>query len=128
MSLDRSDHQEVLLLRVDHDSPAAIVRMTVSGEVDSVSADELHRTFSEAVDRHRPAAVEMNVRDVTFLDSAGIRTLLRCRAEAEWAGCHLRLTEPSRIVHRVLEISGLLEHLGLAPSPAPARIPVCRAG
>jgi anti-anti-sigma factor len=108
-----------LLVRVEHQSDSATVRLTVSGEVDCVSSEEMRQTFTGAVHRHRPSVVEMDVGGVTFLDSSGIRTLLECRAEADQAGCGLVLMRTSRIVHRVLSISGLLAHFGL-----PAELPV----
>ncbi len=106
-----------LLVRWDND--VSTVRITVSGEVDSISCGVLRRTFTGAVQEHRPAVVEMDVAGVTFLDSAGIRALVECRAEAAQAGCTLVLTMVPRIVHRVLEISGLLEHFGM-PTELPA--------
>jgi anti-anti-sigma factor len=122
LHFDPPDEQD-LLVRVDHDRDAALVRMTVSGDVDSISCGELRRAFTGAVDRHRPAVVVMDVRGVTFLDSAGIRTLVLCRDEALQADCHLTLVELPRIVHRVLEVSGLSEHFGLTPSDVPPRMP-----
>jgi anti-sigma B factor antagonist len=113
-----------LSLRSDHDSDTATVRIIVSGEVDGVSCDELRRTFSGAVVRHRPAVVDMDVAGVTFLGSTGIRTLVECQAEAAQSGCTLVLTEAPRTVLRVLEICGLLEHFGLpaAPPAGPAAV------
>lgn len=122
---DPSDDQD-LLMQVDHDRDTAVVRMVVAGEVDSISCRQLQQTFTDAVRRHRPAAVVVDVRGVTFLDSAGIRTLVTCRDEAQQAGCDLALVEVPRMVYRVLSISGLLEHFGLTPSGSPPRMPAHR--
>jgi anti-anti-sigma factor len=111
------DDQKPLLLNVDQDSDAATVRVTISGEVDDLSAEQVHKAFIGAVRRHRPAIVEMNLRDVTFLDSAGIRTLVLCQADARQVDCRIMLVDTPPLVRRVLEICGLLDHFRLHPSP-----------
>jgi anti-anti-sigma factor len=105
-----------LLVRIDHDDRTATVRMTVSGELDDVSAGRLREGFLGALRGRRPAVVEVNVRGVTFLDSAGIRALVLCRIDATRADCRIRVVDAPHIVHRVLEISGLLEYLGVSPA------------
>jgi anti-anti-sigma factor len=121
LSSDTSRDQAALQMRVQPDSDATTLRLAISGEVDGVSCTELQQTVTGAVRRHRPAVVEMDVGGVTFLDSAGIKTLLECRDEAGRAGCDLVLVRAPQMVHRVLEICGLLEHFGLPPvAPAEA--------
>jgi anti-anti-sigma factor len=77
----------------------------------------VHKAFIGAVRRHRPAIVEMNLRDVTFLDSAGIRTLVLCQADARQVDCRIMMVDTPPFARRVLEICGLLDHFRLRPSP-----------
>ena len=118
-----SRDQPPLLIEVRHHPDAATVRLTVSGEVDDLSTTQLERAFIGAVRRHRPAVVEMNVRDVTFLDSAGIRTLVLCQADARKVDCRIILLDTPPFFHRVLEICGLLNHFHLEPSEVPEPSP-----
>ena len=51
------------------------------------------------------------------MDSAGIRALLFCQADARQVDCQIRLTNPHPMVYPVLQITELLEHFGLAAAP-----------
>jgi anti-anti-sigma factor len=73
--------------------------VTVSGEVDMATADAMFR----AATKDDAAAATLDLRGVTFFDSAAIHALLQL---AEFYGDRLRVM-PSRQVRRVLEISGL---------------------
>jgi anti-anti-sigma factor len=75
------------------------VVVTVTGEVDMSTADAM---FQAAMRDGVPVAT-LDLRAVTFFDSAAIHALLRL---AEHYGAGLTVL-PSAQVHRVLEISGL---------------------
>ena len=75
------------------------VVVTVTGEVDMSTAGDMFQTST--ADGARAALLDL--RAVTFFDSAAIHALLRL---AEHYGTHLNVL-PSPQVHRVLEISGL---------------------
>jgi anti-anti-sigma factor len=75
------------------------VVVTVSGEVDMSTADAMFR----AATRHNTAAATLDLRAVTFFDSAAIHALIRL---ADRFGAGLEV-QPSPQVRRVLEISGL---------------------
>jgi anti-anti-sigma factor len=76
------------------------VVVTVSGEVDMATADAMTRA---ATDAEAATAALIDLRAVTFFDSAAIHALLRL---AEHYGAAFEVL-PSDQVHRVLEISGL---------------------
>jgi anti-anti-sigma factor len=73
--------------------------VTVTGEVDMSTADAMFR----AATRDDAAAATLDLRAVTFFDSAAIHALLQL---AEFYGDRLQVL-PSTQVRRVLEISGL---------------------
>jgi anti-anti-sigma factor len=75
------------------------VDVTVSGEVDMSTGDAMFR----AATRDNTAAASLDLRTVTFFDSAAIHALIRL---AEHYGARLEV-HPSAQVRRVLEISGL---------------------
>jgi len=75
------------------------VVVTVTGEVDMSTADAMFRAATE----DEAAAAMLDLRGVTFFDSAAIHALLQL---AEVYGERLRVL-PSTQVRRVLEISGL---------------------
>jgi anti-anti-sigma factor len=90
---------------VDLDFTAAAVLdgdravVTVTGEVDMSTADTMFRVATE----DGAATATLDLRGVTFFDSAAIHSLLRL---VEHYRHHLRVL-PSDQVRRVLEISGL---------------------
>src|SRR5918997_5859377 len=102
-------------------------RLIVSGEVDAVNADQLQEAVGDLLRDHRPHHIEIDFAGVPFLDSAGIRALVLCHANAERADCLLTVASPRRNVYRILEVTRLLDHFGMIaplswdrPGPATA--------
>jgi anti-sigma B factor antagonist len=75
----------------------------VNGRVDSNTAPELQEKLATLV-KAQPRLV-VNLRDVPFLSSAGLRVLLTEMQAAKRAGGDLRLSEVSDQVARVLELT-----------------------
>ncbi|WP_165823017.1 STAS domain-containing protein [Micromonospora globispora] len=84
------------------------VRVVVTGEVDMATADTMLQTAL----REPAAHVTLDLRGVTFFDSAAIHALVRLAQRFPDTLTVL----PSRQVHRVLEISGLGEQGWLRPA------------
>jgi anti-anti-sigma factor len=77
----------------------------VSGELDLTTCDALQQHVAVLVDpRH---LVTIDLRDVTFMDSTGLRALWTIHQNLLASGGHLRLKSPSDSVRRVLEITRL---------------------
>lgn len=88
---------------------------TVAGEIDASTAP----TLDDAL-RILPVGngtVVVDVSDVTFIDSSGLRVLISVATRAEEAGRSVILEQPSPTVTRLLEITGLTEMFGLAIDP-----------
>ena len=85
-------------------------RVIVTGEVDlAVEEPFVAEVDSVAAARDGSGAVVLDLGGVTFLDSSGVRALIRLRQRH---GERLRLGELSTPVRRVLEITGLLQPFG----------------
>ncbi|WP_167537017.1 STAS domain-containing protein [Micromonospora terminaliae] len=82
------------------------LRVQVAGEVDMATADTMYQTVLRESARH----VTLDLRAVTFFDSAAIHAVVRLAQQ--FSGTFTVL--PSRQVRRVLEISGLGEQGWLA--------------
>lgn len=106
MSIFTTAGEPVLVVRVDESAPHTSV-VTAAGEVDSDSCTELRRAIAGEVGRRR--RVVLDLRAVTFLDAAGIRTLLVCRQQAEANGNRLEIRATHPDVHQVLQICGVRE-------------------
>ncbi len=87
------------------------------GDLDAATADTLDAAFDDVVGGGARRVV-VDLAAVTFLDSTGLRSLVRAATELEGAGGSLRCAPLSRQVRRVLEVSGLDERLTGAASSA----------
>jgi anti-sigma B factor antagonist len=88
---------------------AAGCTITVSGEIDSSTAPGLRGCLLEVLGRPGTTRVEVDLRAVTFLDSAGLSALATAHRTAQAAGRDLRMRcGTTRAVLRPLQITGLL--------------------
>lgn len=77
--------------------------LRLSGEIDMATAPALEEALLTALAQGRPVTIDM--RDVSFIDSSGLKTIVT--AAAETAGSvPLTVKEPSPAVRRVLELFG----------------------
>jgi anti-anti-sigma factor len=88
------------------------VRVHASGELDLATAPLLQACAGEHV-HGRTETVEIDLREVGFIDSTGVRLLLTLAAEAHRDGWTLTIL-PSDPVRRIVHLLGLQDHL-LAP-------------
>lgn len=86
-------------------------RISVHGELDIATADELERELRAAVSC---GDVVLDLRAVSFMDSSGLRALLVASREAREAGRRLLVLPGSGQVLRVIEMAQVAEHLELA--------------
>jgi anti-anti-sigma factor len=88
------------------------------GELDLATAPEVEQRVVEAL-RQGGRTVVLDLRELTFMDSTGVRTIVAAHKTAEQSGTPLRVVRPGREspVSRVIEISGIAEALGLVDEP-----------
>jgi anti-sigma B factor antagonist len=99
-----------LTITVEHD--AAGSRVIPVGELDLVTAPELTRVLSKLV-ASDGGRVMIDMFGVSFMDSAGLMSLLRAVRAADANGHRFTVGPRSRQVQRLLELTGLLEQLTL---------------
>ena len=93
-----------------HVSSAPGVVVTADGEIDSTSAPELRQRLTEILDDD-VTEFTVDLRQVSFLDSAGLCVLAGAHRRAVEQGARMRLLASSRAVIRPLQITGLWELL-----------------
>jgi anti-sigma B factor antagonist len=101
-------------LEVARDGERAIVRP--SGDVDLATSGQLTAAVLGLLN-HGCARVMLDLRAVTFLDSSGIRALVAVHQRAEELHVRLSVTLGGGQTRRVLELTGLLDHLHLEGPP-----------
>ena len=79
--------------------------LVVVGELDLESAHELERVVSE-LRVLQVTEIVLDLRQVDFIDSSGLRTLLALRNDAKRNGHSLTLIPPAPAVRRLFEITG----------------------
>ena len=97
-------------------------RIAPSGELDIATAPEFERAIADAT--NEPGAeLVLDLRELTFMDSTGLRALAQTSARADEVGFALTIWRGPRQIERVLEISGLAELLPLVDAPGDADQP-----
>lgn len=77
----------------------------VSGELDMATAPELRRVLESALEGP-PERLAVDLRELTFTDSTGIRELVSAGHRAAACGCAFVLRFPSRSVLKALRLTG----------------------
>lgn len=83
------------------------------GELDISGAEALSKAIAEVDDGRAPLSLDLT--RLEFLDSSGLRELLK--AAREHPERPIRLVSPSPSVHKVLEIAGLLSAFQVVDGP-----------
>ena len=92
--------------------------MRVEGEVDIDTAGWIGGMVDEALsDGHRD--VEIDLRQVGFLDPSGVATLLACRRAVEARHGTLRTVCTAGPVRDIFVLTGVEEQLGVEVAPRP---------
>jgi anti-sigma B factor antagonist len=90
-----------------------VVVLRLSGELDSDNADALYQALRDDT-RNHPGPLVLDMSGVSFIDSTILSRLLQLRTESVDGGSSLLVRNPSPVVRRVFEITGLDEVFGLS--------------
>jgi anti-sigma B factor antagonist len=96
-----------IALRVTHEGACVVV--TLAGELDPHSAPSLRSTVDGLGADTRELVLDLAA--ITFIDSSGLREIIHANEALASRGGRLVLRRPSSTTVRLLEISGLTEHL-----------------
>ncbi len=98
-------------LSIDTEAAGAVPpKLALAGELDSSNVEQLEAAVASIVDRG-PERVVFDLSELRFMDSAGISVLVRLAAEVQT----VEIRDPSPIVRRVIEITGLTSVLQVEP-------------
>ena len=84
----------------------AVHTIALAGEMDLSNAGEVERELLRAEDTNASTIV-IDLSELQFMDSTGIRLLIAADARSRADSCRLRLTRPPAQVLRVLCIAGI---------------------
>ena len=96
--------------------------VALHGEIDVENAYEIREAVALQLAEKHPSRIELNMQDVSFIDSVGISALVAAFQLCSVGGVKLVVTHPSRFAYRQLWVTGLLGLFG-GPEPyAPPRV------
>lgn len=96
----------------DTHSGVVVATIAVLGELDAHSTGALDAAFDEALRAH-PTLVQLDATATSFLDSTGLRAIVRNAERVAEHRARFHLSGASASVRRVLEITDLLERYRL---------------
>ena len=96
---------EAFSVRTEQHGDAAVV--IPKGELDLATAPALESALGSAFSAGGSGSVVLDLRELEFIDSSGLRTLLSARRQAEDAGASFSLVAGHRGLERTLEIAGV---------------------
>ena len=101
--------------RVDTRAEDGSMHITLSGEIDLANAATVEDEIREAVS-HQPSAVLVDLTDLTYMDSTGIRILLALATRLKPLRIMLELIVPlDSPTRRLIELSGFESLAALRP-------------
>ncbi len=100
----------------------------VSGDVDLAAEASLTHALAEVVASGSTTHVVVDLSGVPFLDSSGIRALVRAHLAAAEVGLELTVRGAHGIVEQVLRLTGVDKTLGLAAAAAEPLRRIDRSG
>ncbi len=90
--------------------------MALQGELDLLAAPALEAAIEDP-ELDDSETLVLDLRDLRFVDSAGLRAILTAHERSQQRGRAFALSRGSAQVDRLLSIAGLDEHLHIIESP-----------
>lgn len=88
--------------------PAGVLRLKLLGELDLATVPILHQRLASASERKESVILDLS--ELEFIDSSGLRVLITAHADASRDGWSLRFTEPGDRIRRVFVVAGVASH------------------
>jgi anti-anti-sigma factor len=92
----------------------APLRAVLAGEIDFASSSSMQARIASALERHRAKALILDLSEVHFMDSSGLRAIVQIQRELSESDGGMVLFDPTAQVRRILALTGLDQHLQVA--------------
>jgi anti-sigma B factor antagonist len=106
--------EDRLQIEVRHERGRVVLRLR--GELDLAHAPLLQAEI-ERVEVDRATAIVLDLEELRFMDSTGLRAILAARERAQEHGQEFAVTPGSQQVQRLLAITRVGDHLRIMASP-----------
>jgi anti-sigma B factor antagonist len=100
-------------LGLEHEAHGARHTLRLQGELDLLTAPGLEAAITEIAEHSADAASEiiLDLSELAFIDSTGLRAILLAKQLCESHRCELRMIRAQEQVRRLFELTGLLDML-----------------
>lgn len=88
-----------------------VLRIRLVGEIDLSNVEQLETALQPEL-LAKPELLEVDFGGVTFIDSTGLRWLLQTDQAVGGYGGRVVVTRSSEAVHRLFEVTGVLDRFG----------------
>ena len=95
------------------------VRLALTGEFDIASAPRVEEEIGR-IEAAGPGLIVLDLRGLEFMDSTGLRTVVGADARAREQGRRVAIVPGPKSVHRIFEVTGLIDRLEFVEDPAGA--------
>jgi anti-anti-sigma factor len=101
--------------------------VTLEGELDLVNAPRWEEELEE-IEADSPGTVILDLREITFIDSTGLRALIAADQRARSAGRRLIVVRGAKAVDRLFAVTQLDQRLEIVDHPDSASPPGATGG
>lgn len=108
-------------MEIDATIEGTLAVLKPHGKIDFVTSGEVDKKLSELADNGAVRFL-LDMGDVPFVASAGLRALLKCAQRAQPQGGGIRLASVNSAVREVIEVSGFGEIMPMFDGEAEARV------
>jgi anti-sigma B factor antagonist len=106
----------VSLLDVHTETQGNAVRIALSGELDISTAPRVEEELRR-VEEDRPSVIVLDLRELEFMDSTGLRVIVSADGRAREEDRSLRLVRGPEAVQRIFRVTRLDERLEIGDDP-----------
>jgi anti-anti-sigma factor len=110
----------VTLLSFQTTVTGEVALVALSGELDVAGATLLEQEVDRVVSDHEVRTLVLDLRELDFMDSTGLRLMVLADDRSRAEGRSLRLVRGKPDVQRVFEITRMTDRLDFVDSPAEA--------
>lgn len=106
-------------LRVSTERHDDRIVLSLAGELDIATASRIEEAL-RAAEEAAPALLVLDLRQLSFMDSTGLRTILGADARAREAGRRVVVVQGDENIRRVFEVTRLYERVEIVDDPGEA--------
>ena len=98
------------LLELTTETDGTTVRLALTGELDIAGASRVEQEL-ERIEREPPATIVLDLRELAFMDSTGLRVIVAADSRAREQARRLVIVRGTDTVQRIIEMTRLDERL-----------------